>query len=204
MEATVQELRRIAEFSRAVAAAAAPAAVIDLLWQQLAGWYPTCERAIARYQEDSADPEIIHTSGPSASRAIEQNTGGIPGATAGISGPQGAVLEGSLVVLGRRRGLVAVASPGTRFTPYDVDVLDILLNATVNALANLGRYGASGQATWDLTVDAVPTALCTVAGDGRVQLTNRAFTDLIGRSRSDIAGERWTRSEEHTSELQSH
>ncbi len=191
-KATVQELRRIAEFSRAVAAAAAPAAVIDLLWQQLAGWYPTCERAIALYQEDSADPEIIHTSGPGASLAIEQNTGGIRGAATGISGPQGTVLEGSLVVLGRRHGLVAVASSGPRFTPHDVDVLDILLTATVNALANLGRHGASGEATWDLTVDAVPTALCTVAADGCVHLANRAFADLIGRSRSSIAEEHWT------------
>ena len=70
-ESTAQELRRLAEFSRAVAAAAAPAAVIDLLWQQLTGWYPAFACAIALYQEDSADRKIIHTSGPGASRAIE-------------------------------------------------------------------------------------------------------------------------------------
>ncbi|MEE8060582.1 MAG: ATP-binding protein [Gemmatimonadales bacterium] len=192
IESTSQELRRLAEFSRAVAAAAAPAAVIDLLWQQLTGWYPAFACAIALYQEDSADREIIHTSGPGASRAIEQNTGEVRGAAAGISGSQGTVLEGSLVVLGRRYGLVAVASSGPRFTPHDIDVLDILLSATANALANLGRHAAGNEATWNLTVDAVPTALCTVAADGRVHLANRAFADLIGRARSGIVGERWT------------
>jgi two-component system NtrC family sensor kinase len=188
----VQELRRLAESTRALAAAASPAAVIDLLWQQLAGWYPACEGAVALYQEDSANSDIIHTSGPRASQAIEQNTGNIRGASAGISGPQGTVLEGSLVVLGRRHGLVAIVSTGRRFTPHDVDVLDMMLSATANTLANLGRHNTSGEATWDLTVDAVPTALCTVAADGCVRNANRAFADLIGQPRSNVVGQRWT------------
>ena len=188
----MQELRRLAESTRALAAAASPAAVIDLLWQQLAGWYPACESAVALYQEDSANSDIIHTSGPRASQAIEQNTGNIRGASAGISGPQGTVLEGSLVVLGRRHGLVAIVSTGRRFTPHDVDVLDMMLSATANTLANLGRHNTSGEATWDVTVDAVPTALCTVAADGCVRNANRAFADLIGQPRSKVVGQQWT------------
>lgn len=192
MESAVQELRRLAESTRAVAGAASATAAIDLLWQQLGGWYPTCQRAIALYQEDSGNPEIIHTSDPGASRAIEQYTGEIQGAAAGITGPQGTVLEGALIVLGRRHGIVVVVSPGPRFTPRDVDVLDILLVAAATALANLGRHDTGGEKTWGLAVDAVPTAMCTVGVDGCVRLANRAFASLIGRSRSGIAGERWT------------
>jgi len=192
MEPAAQELRRLAESTRALAAAASPAAVIDLLWQQLAAWYPECERALALYQEDSANSEIIHTSGPGASHALAQNTGESPDTAAGISGPQGTTLEGTLMVLGRRHGLVAVVSSGPRFTPHDVDVLDMVLNATSNSLANLVRSGPSSDVTWDRTVDTVPTALCTVAADGCVHLTNRAFADLIGRARSGIVGDHWT------------
>ena len=188
----MQELRRLAESTRALAAAASPAAVIDLLWQQLERWYPACERAIALYQKDSAGPDIIHTSGPGASHSIEQNTAGARGPSAGTSGPQGTVLEGSLVVLGRRHALVALVSPGPRFTAHDVDVLEIVLSATANALANLARHGTGDEAIWDLTVDAIPTALCTVAADGRVRHANRAFADLIGRPRSGVAGQEWS------------
>jgi len=142
----VQELRRLAESTRALAAAASPGAAIDLLSQQLAAWYPACESAIALYHEDSDNSNIVHTSGPSASLAIEQNTGEVRGASAGISGPNGSVLEGSLVILGRRHGLVAIVSAERRFTARDVDVLDIVLSATANALANLlaGTRPAAG------------------------------------------------------------
>ncbi len=188
----MQELRRLAESTRALAAAASPGAAIDLLSQQLAAWYPACESAIALYHEDSDNSNIVHTSGPSASLAIEQNTGEVRGASAGISGPNGSVLEGSLVILGRRHGLVAIVSAERRFTARDVDVLDIVLSATANALANLGRHQTSRGTTWNLTVDAVPTALCTVAADGCIRNANRALAGLIAQPQSGVVGQRWT------------
>ncbi len=188
----MQELRRLAESTRSLAAAASPDAAIDLLWQQLAAWYPACESAIALYQEDSAHFKLVHTSGPSASRAIEENTGNIRDATVGISGPSGTVLEGSLMVLGRRYGLVVIVSTGSRFTPHDVDVLEIVLSATTNALANLGRYDTGREAAWNLTIEAVPTALCTVAADGSVRNANRALADLIGQPLGAVVEQQWT------------
>jgi len=179
MEPAEQELRRLAESTRALAAAASPDAVIDLLWQQLASWYPTCECALALYPEDSGNPKVIHTSGSGASHAIEQNTRESGGASAAISEPQGTVLDGSLLVLGRRHGLVAVVSAGPRFTPHDIDVLDIVLSAAANALANLEQRGPDGEATWGLTVDAVSLILILFSLTG-VYLWYVADRDWLG------------------------
>lgn len=185
----MQDLRRLAAFGRALAHPLAPSKVIGLLAQRLEERYPACELAIALYEDNSHRPRIVHTTGPFASRAIEETASGMARATESITSADGTMILVPLYSDAGARGVVSLATDRSFGAP-ERDVLEAMVACAGVAL---GRHEPAARADhggtlWESALDSISLALCTVTPDGTITGANQAFAELVELERGELPG----------------
>jgi signal transduction histidine kinase len=115
------------------------------------------------------------------------------GADPGPAAP-GSWIGAPLRAVGRTIGAVSLASnKAGDFGPAELAFVSAVVAKAAIALENsrLLELLSSGKREWELTVDAIPQAICIVDAHGVARRGNRVFASLIGLPVTAVPGRPW-------------
>jgi two-component system NtrC family sensor kinase len=210
-DGAVELLSRLTVLSQELASAYRPTTVVEIVARALTDVLAPAQLTIVLLDPDANHLTVVYELGGGPTRtddpllqlALARGPLVLPADVAAQALARGAATGGDapaswigapLRAVGRTIGAVSLAShTADDFGPAELAFVNSVVAKAAIALENsrLLELLSSGKREWELTVDAIPQAICIVSAHGVARRGNRIFAELVGLPVTALPGRPW-------------